>query len=231
MATQTIWEPEDEGDDPPIALIYSRDGTIQHRIWYYPDEGEDRGDGRKTMWYCDEKGGNMWPLQRSPHLLRFHTEGLAGLLGPGIKLTEHGRDMADNHCKCNTGRRLEESPLPPRPVGDGLNSRQRREKRRAEEAAERERIEREAREAAERKRKEELEATWQAAYDERTRAVQRRIAEIAAERAAAEKVAAKRKRSKAKAKAPVKPAKSAAPKKAAAKKASKAKPKKRGKKK
>lgn len=227
----TIWDSRVDDDDP-IAYVYDAAGTIQQRI-YRQHTGND--EGRQWVWFCTCPKGNQYGAPRiagdekrdtrCDHLRRFMAEATAGQLGPGIVLTEYGRGVANTSCACNTGRRLEETPIPDRPVKEdrgGLNSKQWREKLRAEKA-ERDRLEGEAAERAEaeRKRGEELEAQWKVRYDERTRMARARIAqveaEIAAERAAEEKARAKRKtKSAPKATAPAK--KKASTKKAPAKK-------------
>jgi hypothetical protein len=228
----TMWDPQVDDDDP-IAYVYDASGTIQQRI-YRQHTGADKG--RQWVWFCTCPKGNQYGAPRiagdqkrdtrCDHLRRFMDEATAGHLGPGIMLTKHGRKVADTSCACNTGRRLEETPLPPRPVGDGLTSRERREKRRAEEFAERARVaeeqrERDAFETAEMERAELVER-WQA---------QARSMGEAMRMAAEEKAGAKRKKkSLPKVKALAK--KKAAPKakKKTPTKKSKATPKKRGKK-
>ncbi len=234
----TVWDSQADDDDP-IAYVYDASGTIQHRIYRQHTGAET---GRKIVWFCDCRRGNMYGMPRSvlagddkkdtrcEHLRRFMDEASAGLLGPGLMLTEYGRQVADSECQCNTGRRLEESPLPPRPQATTSAERRkaRREAERIEEAAAKARAEQEAREAEAREAEARAEAERKAAEIERWKVLAQSMGE--AMRLAAE-AASKRKRSKAKPakKSPAKSKKKAAPKKAPAKKTSKAKSKKRGK--
>lgn len=227
----TIWDSRVDDDDP-IAYIYDAAGVIRQRIYRQHTGNDER---RQWVWFCTCSKGNQYGAPRIAgdekrdtrchHLRRFMKEATEGKLGPGITLTEYGRGVANTTCACNTGRRLEETPIPDRPVGDGMNAKERRAARR-----EAERIE-EARAEAERKRAEELEAAWKKRYDERTRMARARIAQVEAE------IAAERRKRSAppapapgKKKSPPKVAKKAVPRKAPAKKTSKANPKKREKK-
>lgn len=103
--------------------------TTELAIYWQETSLPDNVKGIHRVWYSNEEHGDEYPWKqgaRPYYLSRFMREATSGFLSATFKLTEWGRQMADAHCKCRTGKRLQESIRPESKVEErgGMNSRQ-----------------------------------------------------------------------------------------------------------
>ncbi len=106
-----------------------RSRTTEIAIYWQETGLPDNVKGIHRVWLSDEEHGDEYPWKQGnrPHYLsRFMKEATDGFLSATFKLTDWGRQMADEHCKCRSGRQLKESSRPESKIDErcGMNAKQ-----------------------------------------------------------------------------------------------------------
>lgn len=113
----------------PIAYVVDSSGAPVKHLWR-PSGGRRRRSttigiywqetaltakemGIHTVWSSDEDHGDTFPWKvndpKPRYLTQFMREASSGTLSATFKLTEWGRECADQRCKCRSGSPLEET--------------------------------------------------------------------------------------------------------------------------
>jgi len=103
--------------------------TTEIAIFWQETNLPDDVKGIHRVWYSNEQHGDEYPWKKGTRprfLSRFMKEATSGTLSATFKLTEWGREMASLHCKCRSGRLLQESSRPESKLSErgGMNSKE-----------------------------------------------------------------------------------------------------------